>query len=150
MKIVNIADKDQNIVVQTCILDEQMTSITSKDISEKQSLVQEIQTSFPVFVYNIGNKKLIIQNTLKQGTSYVYTLSAYEYFFGFVEYHRLSSLGFNSSNFNIEGSSQVVFLTRNMKTNHVNINLLLVDPYYDPCNIVLFKSLRFFELASCD
>lgn len=81
-----------------------------------------------MFVYNIGQRKLIIQNTLPNGKKYVYELPAIEKFMNFVEFMNFEDIGFYPDKLKIECCSTFVFLTLD-KTNII-VNVLMIDPYY--------------------
>ena len=63
-------------------------------------------------MYNLGSKKMLIQNTLGVGKSYVYELPSNEYFLDFVEYQAFQDIGFYPVNLRIEMCSNFAFLTQ--------------------------------------
>lgn len=102
-----------------------------------------------MLVYNIGYDRIIIQEILGMHNSYIYSMPENEQFFGFVKFEKVESIAFITKNLNMEASSMFVFLTKNKKTNLIKMNTMLIDPYYDSINIVLFKSNKFFKDSSC-
>ena len=84
-----------------------------------------------MMLYNIGQTKLILQNTLHGGKQYVLKLPPNEIFMDHLVYNNLSDFGFYADNLNIECCSRFPYLTLDKKTKEVIINVLLCDPYYD-------------------
>jgi hypothetical protein len=66
---------------------------------------------YPVFCYNIGLYKIIVQNTLGDGIQYILELNQHEAFLSFVEFRTFADIGFDPSQISIEGNSHFVFLT---------------------------------------
>lgn len=111
----------------------------------KRTVIQETEAKYPFIVCNIGLEKLIIQNRLGQKASYIYDIMNNEHFAGFVQFQSLHSLGFNQRKMNLEACSRIVFLTRERETDRLFVNILFIDPYHEQCQIVLFKSRKFFK-----
>lgn len=134
--LMNITKDDQNIKIAKHDFGSSTLAKYSDRVEfERETRIQEIQAKFPILAYNIGMNRLVIQNTLGKGTSFIYWISEKqeEKFFGFVEYIDLNQMGFDPSQFHIEASSQIVFLTQDIRSGRVFINIMFVDPYYEQC-----------------
>ena len=72
---VSITEGDQEVIMKTYIKarKSEQGEKTHKTVIRK-SISQRHQASFPVLAYNIGLRKLIIQNTLQQCLSVVYEI----------------------------------------------------------------------------
>ena len=102
---------------------------------------------YPVFCYNIGLYKIVIQNTLGSGTQYILELNSHEAFLSFVEFRSFDDIGFDPSGLSIEGNSHFVFLTFDKKLDLIHVHLLFVDIYHDEkCEFKLFKSTKVFHI----
>jgi len=95
-----------------------------------------------MFVYNIGQRKIIIKNTLKGGKSFIYDIPKTDKFISFAEYNSFEDIGFYPDKLRIELCSNIVFLTQNRKTDEIQLNVMLIDPYYEICQVALFKSSK--------
>jgi len=62
-------------------------------------------------VYNIGQRKIIIKNTLKGGKSHIYEMPKGEKFISFGEFNTFEDVGFYPSKLRIEMCSNFLFLT---------------------------------------
>jgi hypothetical protein len=91
------------------------------------------QGMYPVFCYNIGLFKMIIQNTLGNGTQYVLELNQHEAFMSFVQFNTFKDIGFNPGDLDIAGNSHFAFLTFDGKTEVLSLNLLFIDIYHETC-----------------
>jgi len=134
---------DQEILLKTNV---KLVGVENKEFEtiSRKSRSQSQTATFPVFMYNIGMRKLVIHNTLTNGKQYVYELGSHESFVSFVEFNKFEDIGFYPDNLRIEMCSHFCFLTRDKKTNTNLINFLLIDPYYEHTQIALFKShMRF-------
>jgi len=58
----------------------------------------------------------------------------------------LKDIGFFPNNLRIEATSRFAYLTQ--KANLMFINIILVDPYYEVCQIAQFTSFKRFDLDS--
>ena len=56
--------------------------------------MQYHQSNFPVLCYNIGQKRIVIHNTLNQGKKYLIKLDEKNSFVGFINYNKLDDIGF--------------------------------------------------------
>lgn len=67
----------------------QQNSEVSKDLRSifRKSITQKHQGHFPIFMYNLGMKKMLIQDTLGECKSYIYELPKDEQFMDFVDYN---------------------------------------------------------------
>ena len=81
MQAATISMGDQEILLKT-----QKKSHQSEDTEEvvRESISQRITAVNPIFAYNIGQTKLVFQNTLPKGKSYLYELDHKEKFINFV------------------------------------------------------------------
>jgi predicted nucleotidyltransferase len=107
---------------------------------------QLVSAQFPIFAYNIGSHKLVLLNTLSKGSQYVFHIEKDQEFVCFVEKFDLKSLGFFQGSLRIETCSQIVYLTLNKDKQVYTVNIMLVDPYYFPVKLVLFKSSKHFGM----
>ena len=95
-------------------------------------------------VYNIGVQKLIIQLFIGKSKNLVYYLEKTETFKGFVEFNSFEDLDFAPKGLKINCCSRFAFLTLDEDTQKIFVNILLVDPYYETPQILLFQSSNFF------
>jgi hypothetical protein len=95
---------------------------TSKEDDAKPIILAERTTSsqkhsavYPMFLYNIGSNKLVLQNTLSGGKQYIIRLGINETFLDHIEYNKLKDIGFYPNGINIEAASRFAFLTFDKK-----------------------------------
>jgi|TARA_B110000285_G_C14883557_1_gene495092 hypothetical protein len=67
-----------------------------------------------------------------------------EKFISFVEYNTYADIGFVPADLKIEMCSNFVFLVYCRKQKKILIKLILIDPYYDKYQFVVFTSKRSF------
>ena len=68
-----------------------------RDYYESYSMASKstyFECNFPIFAYNIGQRKIVIQNTLQGGKTYVYELPRCEKFMCFSKVNRNEDMGF--------------------------------------------------------
>ena len=67
----------------------------------------------PCIAYNLGDSKLILQNTLlvEEKRCYVLELPDEDRFVSFVKFHQFEDIGFYPSNLRIECCSHFLFMT---------------------------------------
>lgn len=97
----------------------------------RKCISQRLYSMFPVMMYNIGQRKLIIKNSMSGGASYVYEVPRGEKFISFVEFNSKQDIGFYPNQLRLELCSHFAFLTHERKSNQAIVNLLFIDPYYD-------------------
>jgi hypothetical protein len=112
---------------------------------QRKSITQRHSGHFPIFAYNIGLRKLIIQTCQGRQKQLVYELPNEEFFVSFVEYRKFEDIGFYPGDLRIEMCSNFTFLTHNRDTNQMVVNFMLIDPYYYDVQIGIFKSTSSFE-----
>ena len=67
---------------------------------------------FPVFMYNLGMKKLLIQDTLSCGKQYIYEIPKDETFVSHIQINKSEDISFfNNDNLKLEACSRFAFLT---------------------------------------
>ena len=93
-----------------------------------------------MIMYNIGLKKLILQQQLGTGDSHILELNKGEHFANFIDFDEYEDIGFASCGLHIEACSRFAYLTYNTEKKHFIINLLLVDPFYEKLQISIFRS----------
>lgn len=105
-------------------------------------------------VSNLGETKLIIDNLLdpKENKKMILDLDKDEKFVCFVEFNSFQDIGFFPKNLDIECCSKFLFITSPRmhskdfgKASMNCLNLLLIDPYYETANVVLFKSVSYID-----
>jgi hypothetical protein len=140
----SISEGDQEIILKTM---QQQSSDVSKDLRSifRKSMTQKHQGHFPIIMYNIGMKKMVIQNTMGSCKSFIYELPKDETFIDFVEYKSFEDVGFYPMNMRIEMCSNFVFLTYNKNLKKTFVNVMLVDPYYYDVQFALFQSTKSFD-----
>jgi len=63
----------------------------------------------------VGQRKIIIKNTLIDGKAYIYEMPHGEKFISFGEFNTFEDIGFYPKKLRIEMCSNFVFLTKNVK-----------------------------------
>ena len=105
-------------------------------------------------VSNLGETKLVIDNLLdpNENKKMILDLDQDEKFVCFVEFNSFQDIGFFPTNLDIECCSKFLFVTSPRmhskdygKGTFNCLNLLLIDPYYETANVVLFKSVSFID-----
>ena len=122
--------------------------IQSQDLQDiksvqRKSVNQRHSGHYPIFAYNLGLKKLMIQNTQEENRNFIYELPEQETFVSFIEYKKFEDIGFYPSNLKIEMCSNFVFLSK--QGSHTFVNVLLVDPYHTPVQFAILQSLWSFD-----
>jgi hypothetical protein len=117
-------------------MDEKKSS--SQECVLRTSITQRHSGHFPIFAYNIGLKKVVIQTCQGRQQQLIYELPSDETFVSFVEYKSLKDIGFYPGKLRIEMCSNFTFLTHNKFTNKIVVNFMLVDPYYYEVQIAIF------------
>jgi hypothetical protein len=116
------------------------------EVIKRVSISQRCVMKFPFFAYNVGQNKLIFKNTLKDGASFVLEIPKSERFRSFANFNTFEDLGFFPNELNIEMCTNLVYLTQETGQEALIVNILLMDPYYDVCQIALLRSTTRFEL----
>ena len=93
-----------------------------------------------MIMYNIGLKKLILQQQLSSGDSHILELNKGEHFVNFIDFNDYQDIGFTTCGLQIEACSRFAYLTFNTEKKHFVINVLLIDPYYGKLQISIFRS----------
>lgn len=110
-------------------------------------------------VSNLGETKLVIDNLLdpKENKKLILDLDQDEKFVCFVEFNSYQDLGFFPQNLDIECCAKFLFVTSPRlhsdgfgEPEQNNLNLLLVDPYYEKANVALFKSTSYLDTFLLD
>ena len=100
--------QDKNQLIYKCSSQNEDTIRNSKP--------QVIEGSFPIAMYNIGIKRLVIQTYLDKANRMIYNLQENESFIDFIQFNKLEDLGFNDKGLKIEACSRFAFLTLNKET----------------------------------
>ena len=75
----------------------------------------------------------------------VYHLPKKECFVDFIEFTHLDDIGFDPKGVRTETCSRFAFLTYNKKTRwKQQVNLILIDPFYDDIQISLYKTDKYY------
>ena len=146
LQSLTITENDQEVCLKTYV--PTTTFDDRKDNYEtvyRQSISQRMVSVFPMFVYNIGQRKIIVQNTLTNGRSYVYEIPHGHKFLTFGEYNNFEDIGFYPGSMRLEMCSNFVFLTQERSTQLITLNLFLIDPYYEVPQMALIQSKRKFK-----
>jgi len=114
----------------------------------RKSITQRHKGSFPVVVYNLGLKKILIQSCIGVRKQLVYELPSNQSFVNFIEFNNLDDIGFYPGNLRIQCCSVFAFLTQSTTSQNMNVNLLIVDPYYSDIQIAIFKSTKLISLPT--
>jgi hypothetical protein len=110
MQSCSITQNDQELILKTNLPKKKIDDGNKEEV--KKFLNQRHYGNFPIFVYNCGLRKMIIQNNLgNEAHNYVLELPAEESFVDFVEWNKFEDFGFDPLNLKIEASSFIVFLT---------------------------------------
>lgn len=110
MQSCSITQNDQELILKTNLPKKKIDAGNKEEV--KKFLNQRHYGNFPIFVYNCGLRKMIIQNNLgNEAHNYVLELPAEESFVDFVEWNKFEDFGFDPLNLKIEASSFIVFLT---------------------------------------
>ena len=106
----------------------------------------------PCIVYNLGDSKLILLNTLlvDEKRCYVLELPKEDKFVCFVKFNQFEDIGFYPRNLSIECCSHFLFMTtspnnKNKDPKKNNLNLLFFDPYCSEVQCCLFKSKNYYD-----
>lgn len=138
LQSMTISEGDQEIMMKTQIRNKNKGDSAEFDIVERKTISQRHMCVFPIMLYNIGQNKLVIQSTLKNGSQYIYNLPEEEVFVDHIEFSKLVDVGFYPGSLKIEASSRFAFLTQNKQKRQFIVNFLLVDPFYGQPQIALF------------
>ena len=61
----------------------------------RKSIKQRHKGHYPIFVYNLGLKKVVIQTCVGREKQLIYELPKNHIFVSFVDYHSFNDIGFN-------------------------------------------------------
>jgi len=137
---------DQEIILKTYVEPQgnQVEDGKEHETVNRKTISQHSCATFPIYMYNIGQRKLVIHNTLPGGVLYIHELPVGEKFISFVKYNKLKDFGFYKGQLRIEGCSNFVYLTQ--IKDMIYANVIMVDPYYEVVQIAHFKSHKVFYL----
>jgi hypothetical protein len=121
-------------------------------VERRTNMFYQYQADLPCICYNLGDSKIILQNTLQIEVkrNYIITLPPDEKFVCFINFNQFEDIGFYPKGLRIECCSHFAFLTsgKGLSTGHMQknrINLVLIDPFYDQTQVAHFRSSTNFD-----
>jgi hypothetical protein len=124
---------------------------SDSDISVRRtSQFYQYQADFPFICYNLGDNKVILQNTLQSNKQFILNMDSDEKFLCFLEFNQFADIGFYPKSLRIECCSHFAYLTVGKGDSagqllKNRVNLVLCDPFYENTTVSHFKSSFFFE-----
>ena len=110
------------------------------------------QANLPCLAYNLGDSKLVFQNTLQVDPKrkFLLKLPAGERFVSFLQFNRYEDIGFFPTGLRVECCSSFAFLTagagaKSGDVEYNRMNLVLIDPFYERTQVAHFKSSTYYD-----
>ena len=85
---------------------------------------------YPVIAYNIGDHKLVIQNSLGDGHQYLFNLPDEESFINFSQFKSFEDIGYLNDTLKLDNESNFVYLSLDKNRIFISINILFVDIFF--------------------
>ena len=151
---INVTRGDQYGYLQTRIPVGFVGTVASDYILETRKTQQYMfqDADHPFLVYNLGERKLVIQSTLivKAKQPYILNLEPDETFVNFIQVDRYEDIRFFPDDLRVECCSHFLLMVRktgsqNFENNRNRLYLLLIDPMYNEIQAALFKSSTVFD-----